>query len=162
LETGVVVAFVSGAVAISIPAVTYWLTKRREHETAWRDLKLKHYQSYMAALSGVVGDRTTLETRAKYADAANTLSLVAPPAVLRALYNFQDEISLRGTARDRARHDLKLTALMKAMRLDAQGQLATSDEDNLNFRLFSSGPSGDSSDGVDSKASSMTGLRPAG
>jgi hypothetical protein len=37
VETGVVVALLSGSVAISIPAVTYWLAKRREHEAAWRD-----------------------------------------------------------------------------------------------------------------------------
>ncbi len=75
METGVVVALVSGAAAVSIPGLTYWLTKRREHEAAWRDLKLKHYQEYMVALSGVVGGRTNIETRARYADAANALPL---------------------------------------------------------------------------------------
>jgi hypothetical protein len=162
VETGVVVALVSGSVAISIPAVTYWLTKRRDHEAAWRDLKLKHYQEFMIALSGVVGARTNLDTRAKYADAANAMSLVAPPSVLRALYEFQDEISLRGDARDRLRHDAKLTALMGAMRADAQGRVATDDEAALAFRLFASGPSADSDGGLDNKALNLTGLRPAG
>jgi hypothetical protein len=140
VETGVIM---SGAVAVAIPAITYWLTKRREHETVWRELKLKHYQTYMVALSAVVGDRATLENRARYADAANTLSLVAPPAVLRALYEFQDEISLKSEARDRTRHDVKLTALMKAMRSDAQGPLATNEDTKLSFRLFASGPPGE-------------------
>jgi hypothetical protein len=68
----------------SVAAVTYWLTKRREQEAAWRDLKLKHYQEYLTALSGVVGARATPEIRARYADAANKLSLVAPTTTMTA------------------------------------------------------------------------------
>jgi hypothetical protein len=79
LDTGVLTALVSGSAAILVAAVTYALTKRREHEAAWRDLKLKHYQEYVAALSAVVGGRATADNRARYADAGNKLSLVAPP-----------------------------------------------------------------------------------
>jgi hypothetical protein len=149
LETGVLTALISGAAAVLLAALTYMLTKRREQESAWRDLKLKHYQEYVTALSAVVGGRATIENRARYADAGNTLSLVAPPLVLRALYEFQDEISLRGEARDRARHDVKLTALMRAMRADAQAGLMFDDEGELNFRLFASGPSSEPGDGLD-------------
>lgn len=161
MEKGVLVALLSGAFAISIPALTYWLTKRREQESVWRELKLKHYQEFVVALSGVVGGRTNSETRARYADAANTLSLVAPPSVLRALYKFQDEISLRGDARDPSRHDAKLTALMREMRADAQGRVAPIDEGTLTFRLIASGPPADSGAGRDGEASSGTSLRPA-
>jgi hypothetical protein len=139
LDTGVLTALVSGSAAILVAAVTYALTKRREHEAAWRDLKLKHYQEYVAALSAVVGGRATADNRARYADAGNKLSLVAPPRVLRAPYDLQDEISLRSEARDRTRHDVKLTALMRAMRSDAQEGLPIGDEEELNFRLFASG-----------------------
>lgn len=141
VESATLTALISGSAAIIVAAVTYWLSKRREQETAWRDLKLKHYQEYLAALSSVVGARATPENRARYADAANKLSLVAPTDVLRALYIFQDEISLRGEARNRARHDEKLTALMRAMRADAQKGLSVVDESGVEFRLFASGPS---------------------
>jgi hypothetical protein len=138
LDTSISTALISGVVAIAVTAASYALTKRREHENAWRDLKLRHYQEYVAALSGVVGGRATPQARARYADAGNTLSLMAPPRVLRALYEFQDEISLRGQARDRSRHDARLSVLMQAMRADAQSGI-DSDDEEMRFKLFSSG-----------------------
>ena len=161
METGVLTALISGSAAIIVAAVTYALTKRREQESAWRDLKLKHYQEYLAALSGVVGTRSTPENRARYADAANKLSLVAPPEVLRALYVFQDEISLKGEARDRGRHVQKLTALMRAMRGDAQTGLTASNESDLDFRLFASGPAAETPNEPDSSRPCVDRVNPA-
>ena len=149
METGVLTALISGSAAIVVAAVTYAFTKRREQEAVWRDLKLKHYQEYIAALSATVGARATPEVRARYADAGNTLSLVAPPEVLRALYAFQDEISLKGPAKDHSRHDARLTDLMRVMRADAQAGLPVSEESDLNFRLFASGPPVESAGGLD-------------
>ena len=63
MEPAVRTALISGSAAVIVAAVTYSLTKRREQETAWRDLKLKHYQDFLLALSGVVGARATPETR---------------------------------------------------------------------------------------------------
>ena len=60
--------------------------------------------------------------------------------MLRALYLFQDEISLKGEARSRARHDEKLTLLMRAIRADAQKGLSVADESGVEFRLFAAGP----------------------
>jgi hypothetical protein len=145
----VLTALIPGSAAIIVAAMTYWLTKRREQEAAWRDLKLKHYQDYLAALSGVVGARATPENRARYADTANKLSLVAPTDVLRALYIFQDEISLKGDTQNRGRHDQKLTALMRAMRADAQKGLRIADESSVEFRLFASGPPSESAPALD-------------
>jgi len=145
-------ALISGSAAVVVAAVTYAFTKRREQEAVWRDLKLKHYQEYIAALSATVGAKATPEIRARYADAGNTLSLVAPPEVLRALYAFQDEISLKGPAKDRFRHDARLTDLMRAMRADAQAGLPASEESDLNFRLFASGRPVESAEGLDKQA----------
>jgi len=129
MDTGIRTALISGSAAVIVAATTYFLTKRREYAIAWRNLKLKHYQEFIAALSGVVGGRVNRETRARYADAGNTLSLVDPPA------------SLRGTDRNPARHDEKLTELMRAMRADAQSGLSAKGDAELTFKLFASGPS---------------------
>ena len=153
-------ALISGSAAIIVAAITYWLTKRREQEAAWRDLKLKHYQDFLIALSGVVGARASPETRALYADAANKLSLVAPTDVLCALYVFQDEISLKGEARSRSRHDEKLTLLMRAMRADAQKGLSVADESGVEFRLFASGPPSEPTAGLPNKPLQQSGSPP--
>ena len=137
MDAGVLTALTSATVAIVAAAASYWFTKRREHENAWRELKLRQYQEFIVALSGVVGSRAVRQARTRYADAANSLALVAPHRVLKALYDFQDEISLRGQARDPARHDARLTALRSAMRVDAQSGVV-SDDDELRFRLFAS------------------------
>jgi hypothetical protein len=72
--------------------------------------------------------------------------------VLRALYVFQDEISLKGEARSPGRHDEKLTLLMREMRADAQKGLDVADESGVAFRLFASGPPSEPSAGLDNHA----------
>lgn len=87
----------------------------------WRKAKLEHYRQYVAALWGMVqGKAITADAQARYADAVNTLTLVAPPSVLRALYAFQDEISYRNTQRSDERHDQLVNVLLRQMRRDVR------------------------------------------
>jgi hypothetical protein len=88
------VSVLTGAVVTA--GLTYLLTKRRERDADWRKIKLDLYKAYVIALSGVVRQNRTLEDQTKYADAVNSLTLVASPSVLKALYAFQDEASRHG------------------------------------------------------------------
>ncbi|UNJ99803.1 hypothetical protein MMB19_13800 [Ralstonia insidiosa] len=82
---------------------------------------MEHYRQYVAALWGMVqGKAITADAQARYADAVNTLTLVAPPSVLRALYAFQDEISYRNTQRSDERHDQLVNVLLRQMRRDVR------------------------------------------
>lgn len=123
LDSATITALISGAVAVTVAALTagatYVLTRRREQEAEWRKLKLERYTEYVAALSGVVQrSNVTSEARARYAHAINSITLVAPPTVLTALYAFQDELADRNVERtsDRA-HEL-LSDLLSAIRRD--------------------------------------------
>lgn len=109
-----VLATLAGAV------VNSFLTKRRDHESAWRQTKIEHYQKYMAALSSIVSGRATPEGQERYADAVNALSLIASRAVLDAALAFQAEISYMNKARSDERHDALLRAVIQAMRDDIQ------------------------------------------
>jgi len=100
--------------------VTSALAQRREHEADWRQTKIEHYQEYVTALSNIVSGRSTPAAQERYADAVNSLALVASPDVLDAVHAFQREISYRNTERSDARHDALLSAAMHAMRADVQ------------------------------------------
>lgn len=95
--------------------------RKREHESDWRKAKLEHYREYVAALAGVAQGRSAPTAQARYADAVNSLTLVAPPAVLKALYAFQDEISCRNTARSDEVHDRLFASLLAEMLRDKCG-----------------------------------------
>lgn len=126
---------VSALSALAAVVITYVLTRRREHEADWRKLKLAQYQNFVLALSGVVQGRATLDAHRKYADAVNSMSLVAPTPVLKALDAFQQEISFANRNRVRGRHDELLDVLFRAMRNDVHPGRAAN-HDGYTFHLL--------------------------
>jgi hypothetical protein len=88
MDNAVFTAAISGAVALVTAAMsvalTYFLTKK---------MKLDLYRAYLLALSRVIKTNKTSDDQIRYADALNSLTLVAPPAVLKALYAFVDAVS---------------------------------------------------------------------
>ncbi|MBT2558488.1 hypothetical protein J7E24_11885 [Hymenobacter sp. ISL-91] len=134
METPVITTLVTAVSAVIVAGLTYYLTKRREQEIEWRKLKLEHYRTYMAALSGAIGSRTSAESQIRYADAVNTLQLVAPEKVLAALYNFQDEIKYSNSSKTTESHDDYLTKLLIEMRADIHPSLKH--DKGLKFRMF--------------------------
>lgn len=124
---------------IMVAIITYLLTKRREREAEWRKLKFGQYQELLLAMSGIAEGRSTPETQARYADAFNSMSLVAPESVLMALRNYQDEISCRNTTRSLDEHDRLLNALLRAMRADMFPRKTAGARD-FEFRLITTPP----------------------
>ena len=86
--TIVFTALISFVTAIAVTIITYVLTRRREHEADWRKLKFSQYQELLLALSGITEGRSTAEAQARYSDAVNSMALVAPTQVVRALQAF--------------------------------------------------------------------------
>ena len=140
MDSAVLPAAISGAVAIAVAGLSYLLAKTKEREADWRKLKLDLYKEYIVALSGtVVGRDVTPEAKARYADAVNCLTLVSSPSVLKALYDFQDETSYRNISRSDVKHDERLSALLNAMRQDVYPK-SKQPREALTFRLFSVPP----------------------
>lgn len=130
-----ITAGVSATTALLAVFLTYLLTRRREHETDWRKVRLEQYQNFMLALSEITEGRSTSEAMRHYTDALNSLSLVAPIAVLRALRNFQDEISCRNVRRTDEAHDRLLNVLIREMRRDIHPSTPNDDSD-FKFHLL--------------------------
>lgn len=134
MDATISVAIISAAAALAVATASYAFNKRRDREAEWRRLKLEHYKEYVAALSGVVGHRSTAESQTRYSDAVNSMVLVAPPAVLRALYEFQDEIRVSNPSKSDQRHDQTLAALLREIRRDVHP--TPPDDQGLAFRLM--------------------------
>lgn len=141
MNSTILVAVISGAAALAVAALSYAFNKQRDREAEWRKLKLDHYKEYVAALSGVVGQRSTAQSQARYSDAVNSMVLIAPPAVLRALYEFQDEIRVSNQNKSPQRHDETLAALLREIRRDVHPR--TPRDQGIVFRLMDA-PSPDS------------------
>lgn len=110
---------VTGCLAIIGVVLTSYLTRKREHQADWRKTKLEHYREYVTALSGVVQGRLiSAEAHERYADAVNSLMLVASGQVLEALYALLAETS--SPNRSDEVHDCLLNDLLRAMREDIQ------------------------------------------
>jgi hypothetical protein len=136
-------AAISGAVSLGVAAITvsltYLLTRYRERETDWRNLKLDCYKEYFTALSGIVEGRDTPEGHTRYVDAVNGLVLVASPQVLKALYAYFDHTTSRNTDKSIELHDKLLTDLTTTMRQDVYPPDRKA-RDPLQFRLITVPP----------------------
>jgi hypothetical protein len=128
-------AIASACTAIIAVVITYVLTKRREHEGDWRKLKFAQYQEFVLALSGIVNERSSRAGQARYSDAVNSMALIAPMPVLRALAAFQAEITYRNQNRSDERHDQLLDPLFREMRADIQPHY-TKDPVDYTFKLL--------------------------
>ena len=138
MNPAVLVAIISASAALAVAALSYPLAKRRERESSWRKLKLDHYKEFVSALSGVVGRRSSTDSQARYSDAVNMMTLVAPPPVLHALYQFQDEIRVSNSNKSQARHDQSLTTLLVQIRRDVHPIIP--EDNDVPFRLMDAPP----------------------
>jgi hypothetical protein len=118
MDTPVTVAIISAAAAIVVPAISFYLTKRKERQADWQRYKFELYKSLVQSLSGIVGTDSTPNGNKLFAEACNTLHLIASKGVLDALHDFQDEIRVSNTNRNDERHDALLSRLEWEIRKD--------------------------------------------
>ncbi|MGA3040234.1 MAG: hypothetical protein ABSF54_05505 [Bryobacteraceae bacterium] len=130
MDPPIVVAVISAAsVAVVAPALSFYLTKKKEREADWQKYKFVQYQELVTALNGIVGTDATPEGNRRFAGSCNTLHLLASKAVIAALHEFQDEIRDSNTDKSQAKHDLLLAQLIWEIRTDLRipGTAAASD-----------------------------------
>ena len=118
MDTPFVVAVISAAVAIIVPAVSIYLTKKKEREADWRKYKFEQYKEFVLAISGIVGTDSTPDGNRDFARASNTLHLIGSKGVITALHAFQNEIRVSNTSRSDAQHDALLSRLIWEIRAD--------------------------------------------
>jgi hypothetical protein len=133
----IAVAIISAA-AVVVPAVSFYLTKRKERAADWQKYKFEQYRDLLASLSGIVGTDSTPEGNRHFAEARNTLHLLASQRVLAALHDFQDEIRISNPHRSDESHDALLSRLVWEIREDL-GMRQTGDVRDFKAQLWCSG-----------------------
>jgi hypothetical protein len=118
METSVIIAIISAFASVLGAAVSVSFSMRKEREADWRKLKFEHYREFMAALSGIAGTDATPEGHLRYAQASNTVQLVASAQVINALHSFRDEIAVSNPNRSQEKHDQLLSVLIRNIRTD--------------------------------------------
>jgi hypothetical protein len=122
MNSALATVLISGATSIvsayGVVALSHFYGRKRDHEADWRKMKLDHYKEYAGALSGIVHNGNDVDAKRRYADACNSLDLVAPNDVLIALYAFLDETSISNNNRSDEKYELLVSNLFRKMRLD--------------------------------------------
>ena len=135
MNTTILVAVISTATALIIAAMSYGFSKRQEREAEWRKLKLDHYREFIAAFSGSLGSRLTKASHERRADAVNLMTLVAPPAVLRALSDLEDAVRKCNPGKvEQEKYDRLLGTLLREMRRDVHPE--SPDDRGITFELM--------------------------
>lgn len=142
MDSAIIVGFISASAAIVVPAISFALTKRKEREAEWRQQKLEHYREFLAALSSITGTDSTPAGQRRFAQACNTLHLVASLDVIQALHELQDEIRVTNRSRSQERHDRLLSKLIWCIRADLEIP-SPGDWQLLPVKLWTSGVAAD-------------------
>jgi hypothetical protein len=118
METAILVAIISAPAAVVVPAISFYLAKRKERQAEWLRYKFEIYKELVQSLSGIVGTDATAEGNRRFAAACNTLHLIASQGVLEALHSFQDETRVSNPDKSDERHDELLARLEWEIRED--------------------------------------------
>jgi hypothetical protein len=120
MTTEIVTALITASGGLGLAGATYWFTKKREREADLRKEKLQHYKDFVASLSGVISGESTPDAQRAFSRASNSLNLVAPQRVIKALREFQEEIKISNADRSNERHDRLMSRLFLEIRKDLQ------------------------------------------
>jgi len=140
MDASVITAIITSSGAIIVAALTFFLTKRHERLSEWRQKKLDHYKELLSAISDLAVDGINKDkANIRFALATNTIALVAPQYVIKALMDFHAEIKYTNKNRTHEKHDQLLIELVLAIRKDVK--LTSKDnKKTFDFHLIGSAP----------------------
>ena len=139
MEKSILVALVGALSALVGAGLSHVFGKWRETEAEWRKWKFKHYRELLLAISDLAGDKPTSQDYHNFAAACNTIVLVAPQRVVRALVEFHDAIALHKRDLPKEQHDSLLRELLLAIRKDMR-VTPSDNERTFLFRLIGQPP----------------------
>ena len=119
MDTPIVAALISAAAVVVVaPAISYYLTKKKERDADWQMYKFEQYREFVTALGGIVGADATPEGTRRFAVLFNTLHLSASHDVITALHEYHDEIRDSNTKKSPDRLQTLVSKLIWAIRRD--------------------------------------------
>ena|SRR3972149_2817421 len=140
MGTSIIVAIISACASIVVAALSFALNKRAERKAALQQRKVTHYQELLNALSDLAVDGTDKEkANQRFANAVNTIALVAPQYVIEALMRFHDEVKFSNPNKSQEGHDRALKELLLAIRKSLELPFRD-DPQTFDFHLIGSSP----------------------
>ena len=140
MDKTIIVAIISASASIIVAAISYVLNKRSERKAALQQRKVAHYQELLNALSELAVDGTDKNmANQRFANAANTIALVAPQYVIEALMRFHDEVKYSNPNKSQEGHDKTLKELLLAIRKSLELPFRD-DPQTFDFHLIGSSP----------------------
>jgi len=138
MDSTIIIAGISLLGSIIIASLSYYFTKKQQISKEWREAKINHYKVLISSLSDLaIDDLDKEEANIRFADAVNTIALIAPQNVITALMNFHDEVKLSNQNKSQENHDKLLIELLLAIRKDIK--ISKRDNpDTFNFHLVGS------------------------
>ena len=140
METTVLIALISTCGSIVVASLTFYLTKKEKIKMEWQQIKINHYKLLLSAISDLAIDTLDHnEANLKFANASNTIALVAPQKVITALMNFHDEVKFSNKNKSIEKHD----QLLKKLLLEIRKDIGISEKDiekTFTFHLIGSLP----------------------
>jgi hypothetical protein len=140
METSIIVAIISASASVLVASLSFALNKRAERKAALQQRKITHYQELLNALSDLAVDGVDKEkANQRFANAANTIALVAPQYVIEALMQFHEEVKFSNPNKSQEGHDRALKILLLAIRKSLDLPFGD-DPSTFNFHLIGSSP----------------------
>lgn len=144
MEKEVVVAVIAASTSIIVASITagltYWYSKKKEFETQWQNEKLNHYKVLLSAISDLaVSGTNKQDANMRFALASNTIALVAPQYVIKALMTFHSEIKYSNPNPSQENEEAKLKQLLLAVRKDI-GRAINDNVNTFDFHLIGYNP----------------------
>ncbi|MEZ4808761.1 MAG: hypothetical protein R2819_00260 [Allomuricauda sp.] len=140
MDSAIIIALISLAGSIIVASMTYYLSKKEGIRKEWRNEKINHYRKLLSSISDLAIDGQNIdEANLRFAEAVNTIGLVAPQAVVTALMNFHDEIKFSNPNKSIKKHDELLVELILEIRKDIKIQ-SKDKKDSFKFHLVGTKP----------------------
>ena len=140
METGIIIAIISASASILVAALSFALNKWSERKNSIQQRKLAHYQELLYSISDLAVDGVDKDkANQRFANAANTIALVAPQYAIDALMAFHDEIKFSNPNHTQEGHDKALINLLLAIRKSLELPFKD-DPKTFNFHLIGAQP----------------------
>jgi hypothetical protein len=116
----ILVAIISFSGSIILASLSYFFTKQQQIKTEWQHEKMNHYKVLLSALSDLaVSGRDKRKGQENFSLATNTICLVAPQYVVKALMDLHHEIQISNRDKYSPENEYVLVnKLMLAIRKD--------------------------------------------
>lgn len=98
MNSSILVEAIAGSVAVTVAALSYLFTKRKEREADWRKWKYEQYKEFIGSLGEMVAGGSTPEHQQVFVKHWNVLNLIGSPGVLNSLQAWAGAINANKTS----------------------------------------------------------------